>query len=858
MLKTKLHAPAINQNIISREKLLPKLGHARECKLTLVTAPAGYGKTTAVLDWLGKCGLSYAWVSLDAGDNDPATFWRYVGTALDGIARGIGKDTEYVLASREMLKANIQLNIIIDRLSEVQSDFLLVLDDLHLISDPSILTGLSYLIDYIPSKMHLVFISRTEPELELARHRIKWQIQRLEEEDLRFGEDEISRFYQARGITLELSDLKKVESYTEGWAAALVAVTLSMGGGGGHDAIEALSRSSRDIGQYLRDEVIRTWSSEKQAFAIKTSILDTLSEELCDAVTGYHSGHRLLKEIYEKNGFLLDLNGQKQEYRYHYLFKSFLRELLRETAPDEIPQLHARAGSWFKEHGMMTEAVEHYLNGGSYREAFELIEHQIDHLIYKNDFGILLSWVERLPAGYRDSSFKIAAIYALYYAETGLYDISRQWIGRLKALKEGYQYALSPEWYSYSSMVCIKVEANLLIREGNVELVLQLFSAAGTNGSRFYKIQEYNDFNTADIYFYRSPINSVAKYFGQDPGQYGRMVGSYRELISKNPGYAPLAAGEYFYESNCLDRALPYLIKAEDEAWNAGCPGALVPAMVDIARIKRALGNMQGAFEVLEECEKALKGFGKAHWIYLIQAFRCRLHMDNGDISGAEEWFASRKLNIHTEINRVMEFELIVYARVLMFKGRTHDARILLQRLLSFAEEKARLHSQTEVLNLLALLDYTSDDASGATDYLERSVRLAMKEGYIRSFTDEFTPMAKLLRYYITRRRKHTDQPDALVLKAYAKSLLKQMHENLPAAREECGEAAANGMLDSLTAQEKKVLKLIVQADTNQEISEKLGIGLRTVKNHITNLYGKLGVKNRAQCIKLVREAGLL
>ncbi|AET68030.1 hypothetical protein Desor_2463 [Desulfosporosinus orientis DSM 765] len=179
MLKAKLQAPVVNQKIISREKLQRKFRRVRECHLTLVTAPAGSGKTTAVLEWLGKCDLPWAWLSLDGGDNQPVTFWRYVGAALDKMVGGIAKDTEYVLASSEMVKAHIHLNILIDRLAEAPTDFLLVLDDLHEISEPSILKGLSYLIDYLPVKMHLILIRRREPELDLARQRIKWQAQWL-------------------------------------------------------------------------------------------------------------------------------------------------------------------------------------------------------------------------------------------------------------------------------------------------------------------------------------------------------------------------------------------------------------------------------------------------------------------------------------------------------------------------------------------------------------------------------------------------------------------------------------------------------------------------------------------------------
>lgn len=849
LIRTKYSRPGINQYLVSRQRLHQKLDYSKKCKLTQVIAPAGYGKTTAVLDWLGQCGLPSAWLSLDGEDNNPVTFWRYVCAALEGITEGAAQDTEYVFASRDMMQANIHLSILIDKLSEVSSDFLLVLDDLHLISDPSILAGLSYLIDYLPGNMHLVFISRTEPELDLARHRVKWQIQRLEEEELRFSETEIISFYHARGITLENADLEEVEDYTEGWAAALVAVTLSMAESGGTDAIRALTRSSRDIGQYLKNEVMRTWSAEKISFAMKTSILKTLSEDLCAALTGDRRGGLLLKEIYEQSGFLQDLDGRKQEYRYHYLFKSFLRELLQETAPEEIPDLYARAGLWFREQGRMPEAIEHFLRGGFYQEALELIEHEIDYLIDKNDYGTLLPWIGRLPAEYRDFSFKIAAIYTTYYAQIERYDLSKQWLDRMKALKDNCQNSSGSEESNYRQTVCIMVEANLLAREGSIGFVQLLVAAAETDGGKYYKMPEYHDFNIADIYFYRCPINRLTNMLKEASEQYQRVIDNYRGMISKNPGYAPLWAGEYLYESNRLEEALPYLLKGQEEAREANCPGALVPAMVDIARIKRANGDITGAFSVLEECERRLRNSGKLHWDYLLQAFRCRLFLDAGHTDKVQEWFSDGKLHIFTEISRIREFELIVYARVLIFVNQTQDAELLLQRLLTFTAENGRLHSRVEVLNLLALLAFRDNHARTALKYLDESLNIGMAEGYIRSYLDELPPMAQLLRAYIKSRRNSSDGHRAKEKKSFAGNLLKQINGSTLQAAEAGDEAAAGiavKILEQLTEQEKKVLELIANAATNQEIGDKLGISLWTVKTHTGNIYGKLGLKNRA------------
>lgn len=856
MLKAKLHAPAIDKNIISREKLLHKLRHVPECKLTLVTAPAGYGKTTAVLHWLLRCGLPSAWLSLDSHDNSPGVFWRYVCSALDNIINGVSKETEYVFSYPEMLKSNIHINILIDKLAKVESDFILVLDDLHYITEPSIMEGLSYLIDYLPEKMHLICISRTAPEINLARHKFKWQIQHLEEKDLRFGDEEIFLFYQARGIILENSDIRKVKSYTEGWAAALVAVAMSLEDSGeNRDIIAGLTASGEDIGQYLNNEILRTWSEEKRTFALRTCILDTLSEDICNAVTGKNNSKRMLTEIYEGNGFLIAMDAERREYRYHQLFRSFLRKLLSEKDPIEIPKLHAKAGFWFKEHGMMPEAIDHLLDGCFYKEAFELIEHRIDNMIRHNDFDRLLPWVERLPEAYKSRSFKTAAIYAMYFTQTGRTHLSRQWLDRMKTLREEYEYSSGPEWSAYSLTVCNLTEANLLAREGNVGFMAFLFSAAE---NKSHKISDYHDFNMADIYFYRCPINVLTKLFRQAPEKYHRMIERYRGMIIKNPGYATLAIGEYYYESNKHEKALPYLLKALEEAQAAGCPGTLVPVMVNLARIRRAVGDIKGALDILKECGEKLQGMGKAHWNYVLAAFRCRLYMDIGDTPGVDEWFASSKLGMFTELSKAREFELIVYARVLVCKGRLQDAKLLLERLLSFTDGNNRNHSRVEILNLLALLHYRENDVPNSMDCLEKALVIGMKEGYLRSFLDEFIPMAKLLNCYTAHKSRQAEHPEAKALVTYARNLSRQLQEYIGAVTESIGQTAAEKKAKKLTAQETKVLELLAKAKTNREIGLMLGISLTTVKTHTRNIYGKLDVQNRVQCIKRIHETGLL
>lgn len=860
LIKAKYSRPKPGPSLVSRRRISENLDRALAHALTVVTAPAGYGKSTAVLDWLASRDLPAAWLSLDEHDNAPVVFWRYVCAVLDDIAPGIARDTEYVFSAQSLMDAHIHINILIDRMSAVPADFLLVLDDLHTVADPSILSGLSYLIDYLPERMHLICISRAEPDLDLPRRSLRQRILRLDQSDLRFAQDEIVRFYQARGHALDGDDIKRVEAYTEGWAASLVAIAMSMERGD-RDAIAALPRASRDIERYLREEVIGAWRPEKKEFAMKTCILDTLSVPLCDAVTGGHDARAMLNELSEGNGFLTVLDEEKEEYRYHHLFKSLLHTLLTETFPDLVPVLHKRAARWYQDQGHISRTIEHLLSGGAYDEGFELIERETDPLVFRADYGTLLSYIARLPESLRDKSQQVALIHAMYYAEIGRYDLARQWMDRARELAAADRYSSDPGWSSYLRIAHLLMEANLLIREGNTGFLSLVASAAESNKDSHYLMPEYFDLNTADIYFYRSPVRVVANLFGKDPARYDTMSEDYRTLLSVNPGFAPLVPGEYLYEHNRLEEALPYLLKAMEEARTASCPGALVPAMVDIARLRRARGDMRGAYDALTECERQIADIGKGHWVYLLQAFRCRLYIDAGMTDEVNAWFASRRIDIYTEANRIREFELIVYARVLLSQDRLEDAGVLLNRLLAFTQEADRPHSRVEVLNLLALLDFGNNHVRSALKYIDESLGIGLKEGYVRSYIDELIPMAQVLRAYIKSRGKQSEEHLLKERKAFAASVLKQIPGSLlPTihAQNEITEGLAEKIWEQLTDQEKKVLELMVNAATNQEICDTLGISLWTVKTHTGSIYAKLGVKNRSQCIKLVRDLGVL
>jgi LuxR family transcriptional regulator, maltose regulon positive regulatory protein len=852
LLKTKYSIPKNNRYIVSRVGLHKKLDNSLNHKLTTVTAPSGYGKTAAVLEWVEKSGLAAAWFSADENDNDPSIFWQYICAALDDFSPGIIRDTEYVFSSQELLSANIHLNVIIDKMSEIDKDFILIIDDMHLITNSCIMNGLSILIDYLPARMHIIIIGRTEPGLDLTKYELKSQLLRISTKDLRFSENEITEFFRIHNHTLKNSDVKMVERYTEGWAAALAAINMSLEENTGiQEVIAGIDNCSKSIYQYLMNEVIDAWPMDKKMFILKTAILDTLNVDLCNTITDDNNGRRFLSEMSKRNEFLELLDDKNTSYRYHQLFKDFLGRLLEQSIPGLLPELHEKAAEWYLKHGSSSDAIEHYLSGKLYDKAFTLIEQKLGPLASENAFSIGFSWINRLPEPYKDKSIKVCTFYSLYYAEQNQFELSREWVDKASHLMSASN---TGEFGSHDRSIVNLTLANLLLREGKFDKC-SLPDGYQPNVDN-YKSIEYYDFNRADIYFYRCPVHAwVNQIVDKDNALPDNIIEDYRKIAVKNPGYITLALGERFYEKNMIKEALPYLVKALELGQSANCAGVIVPAMVNICRIRKSQGDMQGALSVLDECESRLKSINKIHWNYLIEDFKTRLYMEMRNIDMADRWISTRKPCIYGDINSVREFELIVYARILMQKNINADAEILLLRLLSYTDAGARLHSKVEILNLLAMLSYKKNDLPAAVDYIERSLSIGIVEGYIRSYIDEHEPIIGVLKQAVTIFRKRGEISGNIT--AFTKDLILKTQAEIrmsPLMNVNTDKKTIN----QLTAKEKQVLELLFAANTNEEIGAKLNISLRTVKNHIGNIYSKLEVSNRAQCIKLIREMHLI
>src|SRR3984957_3587585 len=416
LLETKLHVPRWRRSLVARPRLSERLSRGAESALTLVSAPAGFGKTTLLAEWLAAApvdGRSVAWLSLDQRDNDPALFWTYLVAALKTAAPGIGAGALSLLQSPRP-PSEADLAALLNDLDAILNDVVLVLDDYHVIDARDVQDGLAFLLEHLPPQIHLVIASRTDPALPLARLRGRGQLVEIRAADLRFTPGEAAAYLnEVMGLALTAADVAALEGRTEGWIAALQLVALSMQGREDTAAfIDGFAGDDRYIVDFLAEEVLQRQPEYIQRFLLQTSILDRLSGPLCDAVTGQDGGQAMLAALDRGNLFLVPLDDRRRWYRYHHLFADVLRARLLDERPGQLPDLHRRASGWFERSGERPVAIGHALAAEDFEYAADLVELAIPGTRKSRQEAALRGWLKALP----DAVIRVRPVLSVGYA----------------------------------------------------------------------------------------------------------------------------------------------------------------------------------------------------------------------------------------------------------------------------------------------------------------------------------------------------------------------------------------------------------------------------------------------------------
>ncbi len=846
--KMKLFVPQVLGRTVRRPRLLALVDQGVGRKLTLVSAPAGSGKTSLLSEWCGKergARTPLTWLSLEEADNHPARFWLYVLEAIERLQPGITADLRLMMTSSPIDQI---VRMLANQLADLEHDVVMVLDDYHTIVADEIHRSVASLLDLLPPRFHLMILTRVDPPLPLTRLRVRGEMTEVRLADLRFTTGEAAAFLEdATGRPLTERQVELLEQRTEGWIAGLQLAALSMQGLPEVDSfVHAFAGSHRYIVDYLIEEVLRHLPPDTQTFLLKTSILERLSGPLCDAVTGGAGSQEVLEELERRNLFLVALDHHRQWYRYHHLFAEALKTRLGRDLPGEKAPLHRRASEWYEQAGLMEPAVNHALAAEDPERAVRLVANAAEQIWHQGQNSILMQWLEALPerlvrsrpdflcsvawacvtSGRLEQAFSmLKAAERLLGADTDQVDLLGGILaGLAHCARVARQMAASAE-LTRRALAVLPLEnaawrgmavwnqgalhqwcGELEAANASYEQALQLFEAAG-DVYGMLRVTVWNGEILADAG--RLPEALAA---GERALALAVAQGEHLPLIA----IAHLGLGELLYERYELEEAERHLQQAVEISRNGGLLDVTWLAYIPLAVVKQAQGDPQGALAILDAADAVAPRvpWANAHGV----AARASILLAQGRADGVQRLLPQLE-SAALDAEAPLQQAVWALAALRVHEGRPSEAVALLDRLAQCMGSLTSIrHRALQVVALRA-----AGDVAGAQAVLEQAQQLAARSGNVAPFR-EFGFSASGA-------------------------------ATVPAARVA---APVTGLVEPLSEREREVLALLADGASNEVIARRLFITLHTAKKHVANLMGKLDAANRTQAVARGRELGLL
>ena len=903
LLATKLHVPRAQPGFVPRPRLEQALGEGLARGRVLVCAPTGFGKTALLAGWARGGGRPAAWLSLDGDDNDPARFWRYAVAALDRARPGLA-DRVGPLPSRSFQ------GLVTALINELAADpgpdeVLLVLDDYHLVDSGPVHDSVAFLLENLPPGLQVAVSGRADPPLPLARLRARGQLAELRAADLRFtAEEAASLLGEAAGPGLPATAAEALLARTEGWAAGLQLAGMSLRGHADPAGFAAaFSGSHRFVLDYLADEILDGQTAPVRAFLLETSVLERLSGELCDAVTGQAGSQAMLQDIERAGLFLVPLDEVRGWWRYHHLFADLLRARLQAERPGRVQALHRAAAAWCEEHDLADDAVRHALAAGDAAWAARLVERNVETLLGRSEGVTLRRWLSALPAESVRRRPRLCLARA-YGAAMGFQ------LESLEALLDDAERAFAvsgdePHEPSLRAPPGNSVLANVpagiaFLRASLARLRGDAGLAAGYNRQALAHLGEDERLMRAFVRWNQAVADwldgrlepaerglaevlaerrAAGEFFGDflamrvcyDLGEVQRARGSLdaaqatgRQALdtagetsrSAITGPAHVGLAQVLYERNELTAALDHATRGVALGRQLTFTQSVVTGLALVARIRQAQGDPGGALEAMNEAGRAGPSHQVAPLLNPAPAQRARLLLAQGDADAAAAWTSAAGLSPDDEPDYAREPAYLVLVRVLLDRDDPGPALTLLQRLLDLAVSQARTASIIEIQALRALALAARGDHASALGALAEALTLGRRPGYVRVLADEGAAMRALLAQLSAARpgRRHgAGNIDPVYLSALVRAC--GPPDVTPPRR---AAAAPPGLPEPLTGRELEVLRLLAAGRSNQRIAHDLVVALDTVKKHVTHVLGKLGAANRTEAVARARQLGLI
>jgi LuxR family maltose regulon positive regulatory protein len=867
LLKTKLYVPPVRPGLVSRPRLIERLDEGLRAgnTLSLISAPAGFGKTTLLTEWVHLCGRPVAWVSLDEGDNDPTRFLAYTIAAIQTVAAGAGQAALALVDASGLTAIEPVLTALINAMADLRPGLVLVFDDYHLIETQEVHDALAFLLDHLPLQLHLVIATRADPPMPLARLRARGRLTELRYEDLRFLPHEVTAFLNdMMNLDLAPEEVDALDARTEGWIAGLQLAALSLRGRADvQDFITAFSSSHHYVLEYLTEETLDRLPEGVERFLLQTSILDRLCGSLCDAVTGKSDGESLLALLFRDNLFLVPLDEERLWYRYHPLFADLLlKRLMKGTTAEEVSELRRRASLWHEDHGSLDEAVNYALQARDFERVVRLVDGAASAGRLESRLSTMLRWLDAVP----ERLLLLRPRLCIYQAWALV--INEQLDRAAQMLRESTQALASLPPSAESDALRERLAALLTV----VDMMASSLAAAysGEDLDQVFQVAlavRDRALAIGNVFLAAHAVNGLAMgRFHQ-----GRLIeagGYYHELVDLghegSGSQLPLAAvGHIGLAAICLERNQ---LEAAEQHLSEGMrlgryrigTNTLVAAAIARSRLRGYAGDSEGALAALDEVERIRRVKESPPAVHRLTRQRLWLHLCAEELDQADrlaqrlgEGLGPEKFG-GTRPVVFQEAQQILLARLCLRRGETARALALLDELEGTAQTGKRSGRLLEIHLLQALAHQVQGRISDALTCLERSLQLAEPEGYVRIYLDEGEPAAALLRAF----GRSSSAPSHLC--HFANSLLEAFGAATPPGVDEVVPAARPALVEPLTRRERQVLRRLVAGLSAPEIAQELVVAPSTVRSHLKRIYGKLEVHGRHEAVDRARELELV
>ena len=915
LLSTKLHKPAVPPKCVQRQYLIQHLneGLGSGQRVVLISAPAGFGKTTCVSEWVDTLDMPFAWLSLDSADDDPGHFSTYLIAALQKVDTSIGQELEGVLRSGQLPPTEVISTILINDILDFGREFLLILDDFHVIQDRFILEFLEKLVTNLPQPLHLVLITREDPPLPLAQLRANNRLTEIRARDLRFTNRDTNRFLsEVMGLSLSQADIEILEGKTEGWIVGLQLAGLSVRDRDDRSIFIAnLTGSHRFILSYLTEQVLSRQPEEIQHFLLQTSILDELNGDLCNAVTGRTDSHAFLEQLLNANLFLIPLDDEGKWYRYHHLFADLLLDLQNTCQKDKTTGLHQRASQWYAQAGMANEAIQHALSAEDYMLAMELFESHAMGMIMQGFVKMVSGWAQAMPDEWALQNPRTNLAFAWMHMLRGAYSQAIPYLECLQRifgkpqseLQAGEETpSLRAEWLALQSLMLYR-QGKAMESKAMAANALEILSKQDSRvrslayyalASAYWLLEDYPSAVEAyqmSIQYGQAGKNPMAEMMSivglagmlQERGQLHQafeIASQAVERVERSGVLHPISAvvyaalGDVYYQWHQLEDARRHLQRALHLSTLGGASTVTIFCHVLLARQFQIEGDLEAATNEIQTAVDLVPMEAPEYTRQEVVAQQVSIYLARNRFAAAEMALQGYSFSfgkqfsfpgLHGQNNPYSLGRLYNSAlRVLLFRAQADNNQAILKsgiglahQLIPRAFEAQQLLVALDALLLRAQMYAALGDHQASRADFVNSLKLAEPEGFISIFVEHGQPVAEALEDLVKRNQLGNAKPD------HAKRVLDACSGSHPPHNE--GPASVSStrsgpmaLIDPLTDRELDVLRLMAGGLKYKEIASKLFISLNTVRFHVKTIYGKLSVNNRTQAIERARQLQIL